>query len=291
VTVFLRDMSHYDGNESLAGFVGTTHKITEGTSFVDPEFARRLNAYHAAGVKVLGSYHVLHTGSLAGQLDHWLSTLDALTPWWRAFPGFIMQIDAERWATDNVSPDTVKSFARLLVGGAPGYKVTYASRGQYGNGLAGIATDLWNAAYRSATYPGDNAADWAPYSGKTPVLWQYTDTPYDKNAYRGSLNELLALIGGTVNTSQETSPGHTEQLAAAIQNRIFNEQTALYGTPAASDKPGGGAPGTGGRFGALEQAVADLTTAVAALTAKVDALAQPPLVGDLTVTGTLHVET
>lgn len=197
MTIFLRDMSHYDGNESLAGFVGTTHKVTEGTSYVDGAYAARLNRYRAAGVQVLGSYHVLHTGNLAAQLDHWLSTLDALTPWWRGFPHWVMQVDAERWPADNVSPDTVKAFARLLVdSGCPGWKVTYASRGQYGSALAGLATPLWNAAYHSSTYPGDGAGDWAPYSGKAPVLWQYTSTPFDKSAFRGSLDELLTLIGG-----------------------------------------------------------------------------------------------
>lgn len=198
MTIYLRDMSHFDSNESLAGFVGATHKVTEGSSFVDTEFARRMNAYRGAGVKVLGSYHVLHTGNLAAQLDHWLSTLDRLTPWWRTFPHWIMQVDAERWPTDNVSPATVTAFARMLVGSdAPGWKVTYASRGQYGNSLAGIATYLWNAAYHSASYPGDGAADWVAYSGRVPVLWQFTSSPFDKNAYRGTLDELLALIGGT----------------------------------------------------------------------------------------------
>ena len=225
--VFLRDMSHFDGNESLAGFVGTTHKVTEGTSFVDPMYAGRMSRYHAAGVPVLGSYHVLHTANLSAQLDFWLSTMDRLTPWWRTHPAFILQIDAEKWpndpvtladGTEYVGPlhpvrhllsgvwhaeilaariSTTVTFAGMLVdSGVPGWKVTYASRGQYGDSLSGIATPLWNAAYHSATYLGDGAADWAPYSGKAPALWQYTSTPFDKSAFRGSQAELLALIQG-----------------------------------------------------------------------------------------------
>jgi hypothetical protein len=255
MTVFLRDMSHYDGDESLAGFVGTTHKATEGTSYVDAAYAARLNHYHAQGVKVLGSYHVLHTGALAAQLDHWLSTMDALTPWWRTFPGFILQVDAERWPSDNVSPDTVKAFARLLVdSGCPGFKVTYASRGQYGDSLTGIATPLWNAAYHSATYPGDGAADWAPYSGRAPVFWQYTSTPFDKNAYRGSLDELLALLGGDD--------------MAALQNDDPSYLDLIYGVKALllGENPTGG-PSAARRPNAVQPLLEQIETKVGALTA------------------------
>jgi len=229
VTVFLRDMSHFDSNESLAGFAGTTHKVTEGTSYVDAQYARRMNAYHAAGVQILGAYHVLHTGNLGAQLDHWLSTMDALTPWWRSHPHFVLQVDAERWPTDNVSPATVKAFAALLAdSGAPGWKVTYASRGQFGNSLDGIPTPLWNAAYHSSTYPGDGAADWAPYSGRTPVLWQYTSTPFDKSAFRGSADELLALISGDDMANADDVLASVQGLRAWIANYLNDKNGTAY---------------------------------------------------------------
>jgi hypothetical protein len=131
--------------------------------------------------------------------------MDSQTPWWRDYP-WILQIDAERWSYDDVQPSTVLAFAdRVATSGLPGWKVTYASRGQYGDSLMGIATPLWNADYRGGTtYPGDgwtvangSPAGWAPYSGQVPVLLQWTSGP-DLNAYRGSLDELLTLTGGTV---------------------------------------------------------------------------------------------
>lgn len=235
MTVFLRDVSDYDTNEDLAGFVGATHKATEGTTVTHQQYGRRLNLWRSQGHPVLGAYHVVRTpgsggaGSLSSQLDFWLSYMDKQTPWWRDHPHFILQIDLEKWPYDPVSlprsagldapalheqvrqvvapelltdlvaarASTGMQFAQLLVdAGLPGWKVTYASRGQYGNNLTGIVTPLWNAAYHSSSYPGDGATDWAPYSGKTPVLWQYTSTPFDKNAFRGSLDEFLALTGG-----------------------------------------------------------------------------------------------
>jgi len=251
VTVFLRDMSHFDSTESLTGFIGTTHKVTEGTSFVDPTYAGRLNRFHAAGVPVLGAYHVLHTGSLAAQLDHWLSTLDALTPWWRTHPHFILQIDAEKWPNDPVTGplhqlaaplpldeyrrvwgariSTTETFAQMLVdSGAPGFKVTYASRGQFGDSLAGIAVPLWNAAYHSSTYPGDGAVDWAPYSGRTPVLWQYTSTPFDKSAFRGSADELLALISGDDMANADDVLASVQGLRAWIANYLNDKNGTAY---------------------------------------------------------------
>lgn len=225
MTTFLRDCSHYDLDTSLAGFAGCTHKLTEGRAYVDPAYAGRLPGMRAMG-RVLGSYHVLHTTDPAGQLDFWIRQQDALTPWWRDWPHWIMQVDAEKWPGDpvtlangmqyagplhlarNLHPamavevltrriSTTVAFAGMLKGaGLPGCKIVYASRGQYGDSLTGIPLDLWNAAYRSSTYPGDGAADWAPYSGRTPVLWQYTSTPYDKNAFRGSVADLLAYIEG-----------------------------------------------------------------------------------------------
>jgi hypothetical protein len=219
VTVFLRDMSDFDSNEDVTGFVGVTHKATEGTTVVHKELAPRLNKYRAQEVPILGAYHVVRTpgigrnGSLGAQLSYWFSYLDSQIPWWRTYPHFILQVDLEKWPYDSVSATTGIQFAKLLAdSGAPGWKITYASRGQYGNSLNGIATPLWNAAYHSGAYPGDNATDWRPYSGKTPTFWQYTDKPFDKNAFRGTLDELLALIRGGGNDVMQWNNPDTAKL-------------------------------------------------------------------------------
>jgi hypothetical protein len=210
--ILIRDASNFDGSVSYIGLGGFTHKVTEGISVVHDQYGPRLNAARDAGVPVLGSYHVLRSpnatnGSYAAQLAFWVQQMDLRTPWWRSWPHFVLQIDAERWSYDNVTPTEVLTFAALLAGsGLPGFKVTYASRGQYGDALTGIRTPLWNADYRASSggaYPGDGwtatssgaPAGWAPYSGQIPVFLQYTSTPYDENAYRGTLAELLALVG------------------------------------------------------------------------------------------------
>lgn len=267
-TTFIRDMSHYDSNLSLSGFAGTTHKITEGTGYVDPTFGARMPGFRAPN-RVLGSYHVLHTGNLSAQLEFWIAQQDKLTPWWRDWPHWVMQIDAEKWPNDPVSLgavgttqgplhlirnsyasrltarqlsghlamrlSTTVSFARMLADAdIPGLKICYASRGQFGDNLAGIAVDLWNAAYHSSSYPGNAAADWRPYSGRTPVFWQYTSNPYDKNAFRGSVAELLAYIeGGDLTTVDLTTAA-----VAAVAKAVKDSLTASTAFPA--DDPKGG---------------------------------------------------
>ncbi len=101
-TTFILDKSHYDGNLNLSGTAGTTHKITEGTGYIDPAYAGRMPGFRAPN-RVLGSYHVLHTTDPAGQLQFWIEQQDRLTPWWRDWPHWIMQIDAEKWPNDPVT--------------------------------------------------------------------------------------------------------------------------------------------------------------------------------------------
>jgi len=237
VTVFGRDASNFDGTIDYAGLGYFTHKSTEGTTITHDRYAARLNAARAAGVPVLGSYHVVRTpgnaghGSLAAQLTYWLTYLDTHTPWWRTYPYWMMQIDAELWKYDAVSARVVKDFAALLVrSGMPGYKVTYASRGQYGDSLAGIVTDLWNANYNGGPgYPGDSwAPGWGPYSGKTPRFLQYTSTGYDHDAFRGSLSDLRALLSG----GATPAPPKKEDIVAKIITTTDSPhgKGALYGT-------------------------------------------------------------
>lgn len=265
MTVDLRDVSNHDDNTSLAGYAGATHKVTEGRTFVDAYYQGRVSAWRTPG-RILGSYHVLHTTDPAGQLDCWIRQQDKLTPWWRDWPHWVMQIDAERWPTDNVPASVVLQFARMLVdAGVPGWKVTYASRGQYGDALRGIATPLWNAAYHGSSYPGDGAVDWAPYSGRTPTLWQYTDTPFDKSAFRGSLQDLLTLIGGTgAQQMEQTDMVNGVATRPNTLGRIFGDQASYrdwgYSTPPAA---GTNPPPPGSHFGAMYQAAAKVLAASA----------------------------
>ena len=290
MTVYLRDCSHHDGEVSLTGCIGATHKITEGTSYVDPQYATRMNSWLKQGVAILGSYHVLHTGNLDEQLAHWISTLDNLTPGWRRHPHWVNQIDGEKWPTDQVSPATIRMFAVLAKREIPhGWTVTYASRGQYGDGLAGLVTPLWNADYRGAGkgYPGDSwasyggsAAGWAAYSGQVPTLLQWRDSPYDLNAYRGTLDQLKALIRGD-DMLTDLNITHAEGVASRVDALThLKSQSVMAGKVLDADLPLVDA------VISIRDTVKDLATAVADIKADIAALKaqpQPQLSGDITV--------
>jgi hypothetical protein len=218
VTQFVWDASDFDwprGPMDLRaargdGIVGFTHKATEATWVKHVHTGEALARARDAGLEFIGAYHVVRSTSPAAQVDYFLSYLDQVAPWWRSFPGFFLQVDLELWPYDRVTAATGMEFARLLVAAQPKRVITYASRGQYGNSLAGIVTPLWNAAYGlnpAVHYPdayrGDGSANWAPYSGLAPVLWQYgsqlrigSQPTCDCSAFRGTLDELRALIGG-----------------------------------------------------------------------------------------------
>jgi GH25 family lysozyme M1 (1,4-beta-N-acetylmuramidase) len=218
LTIFGWDASHYDwGRGSMdigaavrAGISFLTHKATEGTTYTDAQFATAMSRAHGV-VPVAGAYHVLHTGNINAQVDHYLSVLSGQSPWWQS-GNFLVQLDCERWATDFPQKADIKAWCDRFVSvtGGTHRPIVYASRGQYGSTLSGLGYPLWNAAYPSGNagsfkslYPGDTSSNWAAYSGATPAIWQYTSnatigsqTECDANAYRGTLVQLQALLRG-----------------------------------------------------------------------------------------------
>jgi len=225
MTLYLWDASDYDWDRGpmdlhaakADGIVGFTHKATEATWIKHVHTGEALARARDAGMEFVGAYHVVRSTSPAEQVDYFLAYLDQVAAWWRTFPGFFLQVDLEIWDYDRVTAATGMEFARLLVAAQPKKVITYASRGQYGDSLAGIVTPLWNANYGSnpvahypAAYPGDGSSRWTAYSGQVPVFLQYgsqltigTQPGCDANAYRGTLADLRALITGDSMTAQE----------------------------------------------------------------------------------------
>ena len=217
MTLYLWDASDFDWgrgpmnlNAAKAdGITGFSHKATEGTSVKHTHTGEALSRALNAGMEFIGAYHVVRSVNVSAQVNYFLSYLDQVASWWRTFPGFFLQVDLELWPYDQVSAATGKAFASALVAAQPKRVITYASRGQYGNSLTGIVTPLWNAAYGNDpavhypdAYPGDGSSNWAPYSGWTPVFWQYgsqlrigTQPTCDCSAFRGTLDDLRRLIG------------------------------------------------------------------------------------------------
>jgi GH25 family lysozyme M1 (1,4-beta-N-acetylmuramidase) len=219
MTIYGLDFSHYDAIADGArvvseGFSFMTHKA--GGDRDDAELAAWWRALKPQRGKVLlGAYWVLLPGSPVARADAFLARLDSQCLGWRDGP-FILQLDCEDWdGTGARKPGKadIKAACDRLRSKMPKLRpIVYASAGQYGNQLTGLGYPLWNARYRLGTKVrtasglyaesgGDGGAGWNSYSGQTPAIWQFTSsataisqTTCDANAYRGTLDQLTALL-------------------------------------------------------------------------------------------------
>jgi GH25 family lysozyme M1 (1,4-beta-N-acetylmuramidase) len=230
MTIFGWDASHYDGDLTKAilvrakaeGIAFFTHKIGEGLSNTDTTAAQALTAARDAGIKVIGGYY-FHSGDMVAQAVRCITLADRYVPWWREFNGWFWQTDAETDTGGHLpSAAEVKLFSDTLATRSRRRVVVYASHGMYGDRLRGLGHPLWNANYPSsrragfkALYPGDSYAGWTAYSGQTPAIAQYTSsatiaglTTCDANAYRGTLDQLLTLIGGDTVAGFDAGDAH-----------------------------------------------------------------------------------
>jgi hypothetical protein len=78
--------------------------------------------------------------------------------------------------------------------------------------------------YASALYPGDSALNWAPYGGATPQILQFTSSAQignlllDCNAFRGTLDQLIALLQGGSVTQPDPNTATLNQILAIVQD-------------------------------------------------------------------------
>jgi len=235
-----------------------THKATEATSTRHTHYGEAMRRARDAGIPVLGAYHVVRSSpSASAQVDYYLSYLDSQTPWWRSFPGWFIQVDLEKWSYDNVPAGIGEAFADIVEQRTGRKAVIYASRGQYGDQLSGTSHELWNANYGSdpigpylacyATRGGDTGPGWAGYSGRIPVFWQYgsrtsigVQSTCDANAFRGTLDQLRALINGGIDMFEQndrnTATADTHRLLTILENKSAAEY-ALPGEAVPRSEP------------------------------------------------------
>jgi hypothetical protein len=259
MTIYLWDGSSYDGHITVdqfrramsEGVVAFTHRLTRQFGALDTYAAQNLSNARTAGLTLLGAYAVTYTSGGDAQDELTVRYADQQVPWWRQFGGWFWQVDLERWSNDSVPASVGIAEAQQLHAGTGRQVALYASHSQYGDQLRGWDGPLWNADYTSrpagtvsAMYPGDNwrpnhgswTGGWAPYSGREPDLLQYTSsatigglTTCDASAYRGTLDQLRALLTGSASPSGGTvSSTNTDAFIAAYRS---GNSTASDGQP------------------------------------------------------------
>ncbi len=245
--IFGWDMSHFDspsiGTAVKEGIQFITHKA--GGDAADAELSTWWGGVRSLPDSVLlGAYWVLLQGNPVGRADAFLDRLDSQCAGWMERP-FILQADCEKWNGDPgtvPSKSEIQAFCGRLVKRAPKLRpIVYAPQWVYGNSLTGLGYPLWASSYVtgsggfSALYPGDPSSRWGAYSGQTPAILQYTSsatiggqTTCDANAFRGTLDQLKALVAPGWSTDMPLTDADIAKIVTGVRNtREFLSDTEV----------------------------------------------------------------
>ena len=177
------------------GFSWIEQKVSEGNYYRDPYWPVISQWCHENDFPHIG-YHYVTTNPPATQAHTWLANnggshamLDFeansgdIDNFWavvRAFNDVGVTVSLSyipRWYWQRIGSPDISRVPGLIAS-------------NYVNGTG----------YASNLYPGNDSYRWAPYGGATPQLLQFTDSAQigslsvDCNAFRGSLDELTALL-------------------------------------------------------------------------------------------------
>jgi hypothetical protein len=200
MTLLFPDVSSYTPDVDPARYPILIARATLSDRVADPTY-QTFKAKAAAAGTLFAAYHWLNHGNLTRQ---------AAWCFRHVGPGVPVMIDAEDVAgnTGYNGPLTVDD----LIGFAAEYRklggtvsLAYLPFWYWSGAMAAPHTlDQLTAAglhLVSSNYPNagytENGPGWAPYypGAPVPVQWQYTSTPIDMNAYRGTVQEYADLIG------------------------------------------------------------------------------------------------
>jgi hypothetical protein len=200
MTIFFPDISSYEAGLTIQpGTVAVVAKATEGTYYRDAQYAGfKAQAAHVGAV--FSAYHFLKAGNGAAQADY-CHAMVGDTP---------VMLDVE---TEGASKPTVADCAAFInrmhaLGGRVwGAYFPQWYWQQVGGNLASLGVAVVSSNYTSYS---DSGPGWAPYGGATPVIWQYTNAQsyggqrMDFNAYKGTVQQLAALINGSTTPTPNT---------------------------------------------------------------------------------------
>jgi hypothetical protein len=205
MTVFVADIASYQHGLIPAALrpacVGLWVKCTQGTGYVNPDYAAWLTEAKQSGL-ITAAYHYVDGSDPRAQAVNLKAHIgDATVP---------VMLDLE-----SASLQQALAVADAATALGLHVKLLYLARSYWqsigapdlSKPLGSRGIHLIEASYRSMAagatgqlYPGDSASEWAAYGGVTPALLQFTATAelagqlLDCNAYRGTAAELAALL-------------------------------------------------------------------------------------------------
>ncbi len=168
-----------------AGTEFTIVKATEGLNYVNPVMGDQVARAREAG-RVVGWYHLLWPGNIVGQINHFLSTIDAQ-------PGDLLAVDWEVTTSGTLATCAEKDQALAQLKGArPSHRVLlYCDRYRWlrVDTTSDCGDGLW-------------IADYAAPAGAPGIQHPWTIHQYsasgglDHDAYNGSLLQLKSWAAG-----------------------------------------------------------------------------------------------
>lgn len=195
------DVSHYQGAvlwgslRDRYGLTWSACKATEGTGFVDTQFARNWAGLKAAGLG-RAAYHYAHPeSSAAAQAELFVATV-------KPVPGDVLVLDLESGTTQTATNAWAVAFSQKVRALAPGIQLwLYMGMGyaasNTGRGLSHHYDRWWLAHYwgPQSAWPssfepriGGNTTGW-----DAPHIWQWSqalDGRYDADVSELTFNEL-----------------------------------------------------------------------------------------------------
>ena len=188
MTLFYNDLSSYDvGFQVPATAPCVVSKATEGNYYMDKQYHNFEQQAKALNIPFSG-YHFL--------IDSANFTPEDQAAWYHGFAGNTpCMLDVETEGTSNPNVDDCNRFIKALAALGGRVWAVYYPRwywGRTGGNLASMGVPVIASEYRSY----DEVRWPLPYGGITPVIWQYTSSPHDTNAFKGTPEELAALIYG-----------------------------------------------------------------------------------------------
>ena len=203
MTVKYYDVSSYQGQMQVpADATAIVAKATEGTYYQDSEYNWFKQQAASRGIPFSG-YHFLKSESDPFQQAQYYHAFAGNTP---------CMVDVETSGSSLPTLNQTLKFIEALKGLGGHVWGVYMPRwfwSQVGGDLGLLKAS--GAVLISSNYTSysDTGPGWEPYGGATPTMWQYTSSPIDTNAFKGTADQLAAIINGEtmdLNTTVTFSP-------------------------------------------------------------------------------------
>lgn len=198
-------------------------KATEGVGYKSDGLYNHVNAWRTrcavTGFRpYTGFYHYArpdYGNTPEAEVDWFMHTINAIPGVWGLYPIFALDWEG---AALSYGPTWAYKFLTALKKKIPGTPFIYMSssvtRAYDWSKVAGIAR-LWVAAYCNIETDTPDIRHWKHYS-----MWQYTDTPYDKDFFMSSGVAWENLSG----TAKQSETGKQWKVTSSTDDKIILER-------------------------------------------------------------------